>query len=126
MVVWNLMGLMAFVLQMMMTPEQMAALPEAQRSIYENYAAWATAAFAVAVVTGTAGALLLALGKALALPLLVASLVGVVVQKIHDFVLTDTLSVFGPSAAVMSGLVILLGIALILVAKKGKDNNWLS
>ena len=49
--VWNLLGVMAFAAQMMMTPEMLAALPEAERNLYENVPMWATIAFACAVLS---------------------------------------------------------------------------
>ena len=58
-VVWNLMGLMAFAAQMMMTEESLAALPEEQQEIYKNLPAWINIFFAFAVIGGTAGSLLL-------------------------------------------------------------------
>jgi len=124
--VWNLLGLMAFVMQVTMSAEQLEALPDAQRALYEGYASWASIAFGVAVIGGTAGTLALALRKALALPLLIASLVGVVVQKMHDFMVIDSVAVFGPSAVIMSVLVFGLAVLLVLMARKGKANHWLS
>ena len=124
--VWNLLGLMAFVMQVTMSAEQLAALPEAQRTLYEGYASWATLAFGVAVIGGTAGSLLLALCKALALPLLVGSLVGVVIQKIHDLVVIDSVAVFGPTAVIMPALVFVLAVLLVVMAQKGKANHWIT
>jgi len=45
--VWNLIGVMAYIAQVMMSPESLAALPDEQRQIIENTPAWATAAFAI-------------------------------------------------------------------------------
>ena len=42
--VWNLMGVMAYIMQVTMSPEVFAALPEAERQLYENTPTWATAA----------------------------------------------------------------------------------
>ena len=87
---------------------------------------WAKAAFGVAVIAGTSGALLLALGKALALPLSVVSLIGVVAQKLHDFVIVDSMALYGAPAVVMTGLVLVGSALLIALAKKGKDQRWLT
>ena len=56
--VWNLLGVMAYIMQVTMSPETLAALPDAQRQLYENTPAWATAAFAIAVSGGALGCLL--------------------------------------------------------------------
>jgi len=124
--VWNLLGLMAFVMQVTMSPEQLAALPEAERALFESYAIWGTIAFAVAVIGGTIGSLLLALGRALALPILVVSLAGVLVQKLHDSVFVDVVAVYGSAPVVMSAFVIAISVLLIFMARKGIANQWLS
>ena len=59
--VWNLLGVMAYVMQVTMSPETLAALPQEQRQLYESTPAWATAAFAVAVNFGALGCVLLLL-----------------------------------------------------------------
>ena len=61
MLAWNGMGVMAYIAQTTMTPETLAALPEAERAVYANMPAWVTAAFAFAVFGGAAGCLLLLL-----------------------------------------------------------------
>ena len=50
--VWNLMGISAYLMQVTMNEADLAALPEAQRLLYETTPAWATAAFATAVFAG--------------------------------------------------------------------------
>ena len=61
--VWNLLGVMAYLMQVTMSPEIVAALPDAQRQLYENTPKWATAAFAIAVNGGALGCLLLLLKR---------------------------------------------------------------
>ena len=46
---WNLLGVMAYVGQVTMSEEVLNSLPEAQRLLYETVPAWATAGFAIAV-----------------------------------------------------------------------------
>ena len=50
--VWNLMGVAAYLMQMTMSDEAIAALPEAQRALHESTPAWATGAYALAVPGG--------------------------------------------------------------------------
>jgi len=66
MLVWNLLGVMAYIAQVTMTPETLAALPEAERQLYASTPVWATAAYAIAVNGGALGCLLLLLKKNLA------------------------------------------------------------
>ena len=112
-VLWNLIGLLAFVAQMLMTEETMAQLPEAQQDLYRNMPTWVNFAFAVAVVCGTLGTILLLVRTKFATPVLALSLLGVLLQYGHMFLMTNTPSVMGAGAMVLPALVVLISIGLI-------------
>jgi hypothetical protein len=122
--VWNLLGVMAYIAQVTMTPEALAALPDGQRELYENVPSWATAAFAVAVNGGALGCLLLLLKKNLAGLFLQLSLLGVLVQMYHSFFMTKSFEVFGPGGMVMPVMVIVIAIYLVMFAAKAKAQKW--
>ena len=124
--VWNLLGVMAYVAQVTMTPEALAMLPDAQRQLYENTPAWATAAFAVAVNFGALGCALLLLKRNLAGLLLQLSLAGVLVQMYHSFVMSKSFEVFGPGGLIMPVMVLVLAIYLVILAAKAKAHRWTS
>ena len=83
--IWNLLGVSAYIMQVRMTEADLAALPEAQQMLYETTPAWATGAFATAVFAGALGCLLLVMRKGLAIPVLIVSLLAVLVQMFHAF-----------------------------------------
>ena len=124
--VWNLIGVMAYIAQVMMSPESLAALPDEQRQIIENTPAWATAAFAIAVNFGALGCLLLLLRRNLAGLFLQLSLAGVVVQMFHAFFMTKSFEVYGPGGLVMPVIVIVIAIYLVTLAAKAKAHRWTS
>ena len=124
--VWNLLGVMAYIMQVMMTAETLAALPQEQRELYENTPAWATAAFAVAVNFGALGCVLLLLKRSLAGLFLQLSLAGVLVQMFHSFFMSKSFEVFGPGGLVMPVMVIAIAIYLVVLAAKAKMNRWTS
>ena len=124
--VWNLLGVMAYVGQVTMSPEVLNAIPEEQRALYENIPAWVTSAFAIAVNGGAIGCRLLILRKSLALPVLSVSLAAVLVQMVHNFVLSTAVEVMGASAVVGPLFVILIGIYLVWFANDAKSKGWLS
>ena len=124
--VWNLLGVMAYIMQVMMSPETLAALPQEQREMYESTPAWATAAFAVAVNFGALGCVLLLLRKNLAGLFLQLSLAGVLVQMFHSFFMSKSFEVFGPGGLVMPVMVIAIAIYLVVLAAKAKMNRWTS
>ena len=123
--VWNLMGVAAYIMQVTMTPETMAALPEAQRQLYESTPAWATAAFAIAVNGGALGCLLLLLKRKLASIFLKFSLAGVLVQMFHSFFMSKSFEVFGPGDMVMPVMVIIISVYLVMLAEKARTNRWI-
>ncbi len=123
--VWNLIGLAAFVMQVLMTEEAIAALPEEQQPLYENIPVWATLAFAVATIGGTLGCVGLLMRKAWSFPVFVLSVLGVLVQVGRIFLLTDALGILGPQAVVMPLMVIVIGIALIVYSKSAISKGWL-
>ncbi len=124
--VWNLLGVMAFVGQMMMTPEMVAELPQAEQDLYATTPIWATAAFAVAVFAGALGSLALLLKKSLCYQLFVASFVGVIVQMFHSFFISNSFEVYGPGGMIMPVMVIVIAFVLVRFAAKGINNKWFS
>ena len=125
-IVWNLLGVMAFVAQMLMTPEILATLPPAEQALYANIPMWVNIAFACAVFGGTIGSILLLLRKTLALPVLLVSVIGVVVQMYHSFFMIDSIEVYGPGGMIMPIMVLIIAVVLVFVANKAKNSSWLS
>jgi len=123
---WNLAGLAAFVMQVAMSPEALAALPEAERELHATTPAWATVAFAVAVICGTLGCLALLLRKAWAGPVFIVSLCGILIQNFHSFALSKAPEVYGPAAVIMPLFVILIAVLLIWFSRSAKARSWIS
>jgi len=124
--VWNLLGVMAYIMQMTMTEEALLALPAAERALYENVPAWATSAFAIAVNGGALGCLLLLLRRAWAVPVLAVSLAGVAVQMYHSLFIARSIEVYGPGGLSMPILVIVVAVFLIWYARSAREKGWIS
>ena len=124
--VWNLMGVMAYIMQAYMSPESLAAMPEAEQALYINMPAWATGAFAIAVFGGALGSLLLLFRKRLAISILILSLLGVLVQMAHNFFLSKSFEVYGPGGMIMPVMVIVVAFALVWYARMASAKSWLS
>lgn len=122
---WNLVGCLAFVSDLRLTPDDVAKLSQAQQALYNARASWATAATALAVIGGALGCVGLLLGKKWALPVLVASLIGLLVQDYGLFVVAGGAALSGQTALVLQGLVLLIAIGLILLSRKGIARGWL-
>lgn len=124
--VWNLLGVIAFFMQITMTAEQIAALPTREQYLYQDIPLWVNFAFGCAVIGGALGCLALAIKKAIAFPILLISLLGVVVQMFHAFFIADAYAVYGPGGAVMPIMVLCVAIFLVWLAKSAKNKGWLS
>ena len=116
--VWNLLGVMAFVMQVSMSPEQVAALPAADRAVYEATPAWLTAAFALAVGGGVLGSIGLLLRQQWAVAAFTVSLVALVVQVAGGYMVTPAWTASGVAGAVMPALLLAIAIALLWYARR--------
>lgn len=121
---WNLLGCAAYLADVLMTPEALAALPEAQRAMYEARPSWFVAAYAVAVWMGALGSLGLVLRKRWARGPLLASLLALVVQDLG--LLTVSGMAAGAVAFVLQGLVFVIAVALVLLARRAQSAGWLA
>ena len=84
---WNLAGVVAFLSQWTMTARDIAALPEIQQDMWNHATAKSWIAYALAVSTGTLGAVGLLAAKRWALPLFAISLIAVIVQFTAPYLL---------------------------------------
>lgn len=125
MVLWNGIGVAAFFSQIMMTPEMIAQLPEAQQAVYRDIPVWSYTAYALAVFGGLLGSILLALAKKLAFPVLVVSFAGVLVQQYYNFVVIDAISIMGWGIVVMPAIVTVISLLLVLISQRGVKSGWL-
>lgn len=125
MLLWNGVGVMAYIAEATMSAETLQALPEGQRALIVSRPAWATAAYAVAVFGGVAGCLLLLIRRRSAIPVLVLSLAGVLVQLGHAFGIARALDVVGPTGAILPAFVLAGAIFLVWFARHGRAKGWL-
>lgn len=124
--VWNLIGVAMWYLQVSMTPEQLAAMPEAQRQVYEGTPGWINIVFAVAVFGGVLGALGLLMKKRWACTMFALSLIALLVQMIGAYVVTPAWAAYGPVGLVMPVVLLLIALFLLWYANKAKARGWLS
>jgi hypothetical protein len=123
---WNLMGVGAFVGQWMMATDQLANLPPEQREMWVSMPGWAWAAYAVAVFGGTAGAIGLVMRKAWTVPLFAASLIAVLVQFTYPFIIADGLRTLGPSALIFPAFIIAIAVLQCWLSRKWRAAGWLN
>jgi hypothetical protein len=123
--IWNLLGVMNFVIQMI--PRTLAMVSEPQQTIVASRPAWATAAFAIAVVTASVGCVLLLLRKSAATSWFVASLIAMIVQVVPYFGLSDSPVRLG-AVEIASFILMPLAVAVFLIwyANWTKRQGWIA
>ena len=122
---WNLLGCAAYLMDATISADDLAAMTEAQQALYATRPAWAVGATAIAVWGGALGSLALILRKRWATAVLVASLVGVVVQDVGLFVLTDAAAQAGSTVVVLQSFVFLVAVGLVLLARRARAEGWI-
>ena len=123
--IWNLMGVMAYLAQAFMTDEAKALLPEAEQAMYSDIPAWATAAFAFAVFGGFLGSLALLLRKKWATSLFIISLLGILVQQTYYFFVSNIMEEAGAADMVMPLMIVAIGIFLVYYSKGAAKSGLL-
>ncbi len=122
---WMAFACVVYVFHVSMSAEDMAKLPAIEQDVMYNSPVWVTAAYAVAVWAGLAGAIGLLLRRAWAQPLFILSLVGVVVQFGWLFSATEWLAVKGPSSAAFPVVIAVIGAFLIWFAGHAQKRGWI-
>ncbi|MEL6113438.1 MAG: hypothetical protein AAFR20_11610 [Pseudomonadota bacterium] len=122
---WNLIGVMAFVSEVMMTPEQIAALPDGQRALYTDRPIWSMVFFAVGVGTGVLGSVLLLVRRRLAVPVFIVSFLAIITYDGYWLFVRDGLAVTPMGGLVLIGAVISIALALIIFAMAATRRGWL-
>ena len=123
---WNLSGMMTFFMEVFITPEALAALPEAERAIYETSPAWMNVVFAIAVFGGTLGCIFLLIRKTIAIQLFIISLAAVLIQMLYYLTMTKAVEVYGLESFIMPLIVIAIAVFLVWYSKNSKAKGWVN
>ena len=116
--VWNLMGVFNYLDQAFMTDKILETLPKEQQILYQDVPAWVTAAFAIAVFSGTLGSLLLLLKKKIATTFFIISFLGIVGQMSYGLLIDQNSDSYGPMGIAMPIIIIAFGGYLIWYSRK--------
>lgn len=123
---WNAAGLMAVVADLRLSAADIAALSPDQQAMYAARPGWSVVGSVLAVGAGTLGCLLLLLRKRLAAAVFALSLVGVVVQDLGIFVVAGAGKDGNPVPFVLQGLVLMIAVGLLLLARRAQGRSWLA
>ncbi|MDP3944442.1 MAG: hypothetical protein Q8Q51_00965 [Lutibacter sp.] len=122
---WNIMGVAAYLGQAYMTDEVLKALSEGEQAYYENVPAWVTAAFAIAVFAGAFGCVGLLMRKKWATILFVISIIAVISQSTYNLIIQKFMEV-PLQHMIWSIVVIVIAIFLVWFSSNATKKGWIS
>ena len=115
---WMLLGVVAWCVDLGMTAERLAAMPQAQQQLHASRPAWLFVVYGVAVFSGLAGAIALLARRKAAKPLFLLSLFAAVLQFGYTFAAMDALALLGPAMALpLPAMVIAVGLFTVWYAR---------
>ena len=123
---WNLIGLAIFVLQVKLSPEMIAAMPAPQRAVYAATPAWINAVFGVAVVSGVLGAISLLLKKRWAVPLFLLSSLAIVVQLVGAYAVTPVWQSSGAAGLGLPVMLVVIALYLWWYSRDAAAKGWVN
>jgi len=124
---WNSVGAMDFVLTQTRNKAYMSAFTPAQLEFYYGFPFWVVVAWGIAVWGGVLGSLLLLFRKSCAVHLFLASLLCIILTDIHNYALSDGLTVMGGGdTLIFSCVIFVIGALLFVYARAMRKRGVLS
>jgi hypothetical protein len=123
---WNSFGAFDYVMTETRNASYMSTFTPEQLTYFYTFPAWAVAIWALGVWSAVLASVLLLLRRRLAVPVFAMSLAAMVTSYIHNYVLTDGFKVMGGAGALaFSGVIFLIGAALLIYTHKLSQRNVL-
>ena len=125
-VIWNLMGCVSYYLNVTMSPEALAELPQVDQDLLAAMPAWVTGLFAIAVFIGLAAAIALCLKKKLAIPLFAVSLAAAFIQTAYVSFGMNAVELKGIGSLGLPTVIILLGALQLWFSMHARGRGWIT
>jgi hypothetical protein len=122
---WNLLGIIGVAAELMVTEEAIAQMEPAIAAVYADAPLWPKFGSVLAVLGGTLGSVALLMRQRWAVAAFAASLVGLVIQNVHAFLLSDLIAVMGGTVVILPLIVMAIAGALLALARHGVAQGWL-
>ena len=110
---WNSVGVMDFVMINARNAKYLAELTPEQLTFVQAFPMWVTVSWATAVFGAVLGSLLILMRKAIAVPVFVLAMAGLLVTSFHNFVLKDGMKTMG---GVAMGITVAIFVIAIFLA----------
>tara|TARA_B110000967_G_scaffold19232_1_gene17937 strand:+ start:645 stop:1076 length:432 start_codon:yes stop_codon:yes gene_type:complete len=93
--VWNSMGVLAYISQTFMNQKVLLTLSKAEQHYFSSIPAWVTAAFATAVFAGVFGSIALLFKKRIANFLFSISMISLLIHQLYNFFIQNYMAISG-------------------------------
>ena len=114
---WSAIGVLSFLLTQMNVEAVMSEFPPEQRAYFESFPLWAVAFWAIGVFGGVVGCVLLLQKNRLAVPVLIASLIGAIVSNLGGLLLLGGFEVMRETGGLgFSAVPMVFGVVMALYA----------
>ncbi len=124
--VWMLIGVMSWVMDLMTDEAALAQMSEAQQQMYRARPSWIFAVYAIAIFSGLIGAIGLLLRKGWAVTAFVVSLIAVIVQFGYTFLAMDAIRLLGPASAIFPFVIFAIGALLLWFSRHAGKSGWIT
>jgi hypothetical protein len=121
---WNLFGVVAFAMQWNMTAADIASLPQEQQDMWANMGSLTWGAYAVAVLSGTIGAIFLLMKKKGAAMAFLISVAALILQFSNP--IGFALGADQPQMIIFPLFIIAIAIVEFLLSRRWAARGWLS
>jgi len=123
---WNLMGVSAFVFDMMVSPDQLAEMEDFRREYYENNPIWNKAAYGIATICGALGCLGLLLRKPWAEWMFTLSLIALLLNNVYTWLISNAAEYASGTEMGLSVAVVIIALGLWYFSKLSKSKGWIA
>jgi hypothetical protein len=123
---WNLLGVMAYIDQLIITKEELKGYDEYDRYFYEVKPFWAKIAYTIAVFGGTLGSIALLIKSKTAILFFILSFLGIILLQFFILFLTDAIALFGTDRLAFPMMIFFVGLVLVILSTYANKREWLS
>ena len=116
---WNAMGALDYTMTETRNASYMKDFTPAQLAYFYSFPKWVIAAWALSVWGGVAGSVALLLRSRWAATIFAVSLATMAATFVHNYLLTDGLSIMGGTGALaFTALIVAVGVALVVYSRR--------
>lgn len=123
---WNIMGVMSYLMHAYMSEETLATLPKNQQDFMNNLPAWRMASFAIATFGALIASILLLMKKKMALTLFTLSFIAIIAGNIYDIFMANYYKDAEITGLILPLTIFLISLFLIWFTKKLTQQNFLN